>query len=132
MSGNAKKENDDASIGHYADREMAYVFLHTNNMDKALEHALAEYNRRPKNIDVNETMAWVYYNKKDYAKARTFLDAAFITQSNNPSLLCIAGLIYMKNGDTARGEELIRAGLKNDPVIPEDIKNNCLQTVAKI
>ena len=130
MSNNAKKENDDASIGHYADREMAYVYLHTGDIDKALEHALAEYNRRPKNIDVNETMAWVYYNKKDYKKALTYIDPAFATQSNNPSLVCIAGLIYMKNGDTAKGEQLIQAGLLNDPVIPEDIKNNCLQTLA--
>ena len=131
MSNNAKKENDDASIGHYADREMAYVYLHTGNIAKALEHALAEYNRRPKNIDVNETMAWVYYNKKDYKKALTYIDPAFATHSNNPSLVCIAGLIYMKNGDTGKGEQLIQAGMLNGPVIPEDIKNNCLQTLAK-
>ncbi|MEO8770237.1 MAG: hypothetical protein ABI402_09140 [Ferruginibacter sp.] len=131
MTNNSKKENDDASIGHYADREMAYVYLHTGNIDKSLEHALAEYNRRPKNIDVNETMAWVYYNKKDYAKALTYIAPAFITQSNNPSLVCIAGLIYMKNGDTNKGEQLIQAGLLNNPVISDDIKNNCLQTLAK-
>jgi tetratricopeptide (TPR) repeat protein len=131
MSNNAKKENDDASIGHYADREMAYVYLHTGNIDKALEHALAEYSRRPKNIDVNETMAWVYYNKKDYAKALTYINPAFATQSNNPSLVCIAGLIYIQLGDTTKGQQLIQAGLLNDPVIPEDIKNNCEQTLAK-
>ncbi|MEO6667904.1 MAG: hypothetical protein ABIN36_00425 [Ferruginibacter sp.] len=131
MSNNAKKENNDASIGHYADREMAYVYLHTGNIDKALEHALAEYNRRPKNIDVNETMAWVYYNKKDYAKALTHINQAFVTQSNNPSLVCIAGLIYMQHGDTAKGQQLIQEGLLNDPVIPEDIKIKCTQSLAK-
>ncbi|MEO7524261.1 MAG: hypothetical protein ABIT58_09215 [Ferruginibacter sp.] len=131
MSNNAKRENNDASIGHYADREMAYVYLHTGNLDKALEHALAEYNRRPKNIDVNETMAWVYYNKKDYAKALTYIAPAFSTQNNNPALLCIAGLIYVKNGDTSKGQQLIESGLQNNPLISEEIRNNCLQTLAK-
>ncbi|MEO6489989.1 MAG: hypothetical protein ABIO04_08635, partial [Ferruginibacter sp.] len=126
MSKNAKKENDDASIGHYADREMAYVYLHTGMLDKALEHALAEYNRRPKNIDVNETMAWVHYSRKEYAKAEGFLNAAFTTKSNNPSLKCIAGLIYLKNGKTDLGREMIEAGLKNEPVIPMDIRNESL------
>ena len=27
------------------------------------------YNRRPSNIEVNETLAWAYYNKKEYDKA---------------------------------------------------------------
>ncbi len=131
MTSNAGKENDDASIGHYADREMAYVYLHTGNLDKALEHALAEYNRRPKNIDVNETVAWVYYNKKDFAKAATYLKNCFVTESTSPSLQCIAGLIYLKTGNTVKGEEMIQSGLKNDPLIPADIKNNCLQVLAK-
>jgi hypothetical protein len=44
--------------------------------DKALEHALMEYNRRPNNIDVNETVAWVYYNLGDYNKAVQYISAA--------------------------------------------------------
>jgi tetratricopeptide (TPR) repeat protein len=131
MSSNAKNENNDASIGHYADREMAYVYLHTGNTDKALEHALAEYNRRPQNIDVNETVAWVYYNRKDYAKAKLFIDKAFITHSINPSLLCIAGLINIKTGEVVKGEEMIQSALKNDPVIPFDLRNDCFPLLAK-
>ena len=123
MSNNAKIENSDAGIGHYADREMAYVYLHTDNFDKALEHATAEYKRRPKNIDVNETMAWVYYKMGDYAKAQTYIDAAFITNTQNPVLLCTAGLIFAKAGNKEKGKTLLKAGLKNNPVMPEDIRN---------
>ena len=57
------------SSGHYADKEMAYAYLAVDNYDKAIEHALLEYNRRPDNIDANETVAWVYYKKSDYSES---------------------------------------------------------------
>jgi tetratricopeptide (TPR) repeat protein len=47
LSEEAEAANSDETIGHYADRELAYAYLKVNNKDKALEHALAEYNRRP-------------------------------------------------------------------------------------
>ena len=43
--------------------------LKIDQFEKALEHALAEYNRRPKNIDVNETVAWVYHQKRRESKS---------------------------------------------------------------
>ena len=46
----AKQSNlamKDESIGHYSDRELAYAYLAVNDKDKALEHAMLEYNRRP-------------------------------------------------------------------------------------
>jgi tetratricopeptide (TPR) repeat protein len=89
---------NDENIGHYADRELAYAYLKVNNYDKALEHALLEYNRRPDNIDVNETVAWVYYCKKQYQEALPYLRTAMKTHSENPVLLYRAGLIYGKAG----------------------------------
>lgn len=90
----AEKKND--SSGHYSDRELAYAYLKVTNYDKALEHALLEYNRRPDNIDVNETLAWVYYCKGDYAKAVPYIKTAMKTNSRNPTLLRRADLIYAK------------------------------------
>lgn len=87
------------NIGHYADRELAYAYLKINNYDKALEHALLEYNRRPDNIDVNETVAWMYYCKKQYAEALPYLRVALKTHSKNPVLLYRAGLIYASTGN---------------------------------
>jgi tetratricopeptide (TPR) repeat protein len=87
---------NDENIGHYADRELAYAYLKINNYDKALEHALLEYNRRPENIDVNETVAWAYYCKKQYQEALPYLQTALKTHSQNPDLLYHAGLIYAK------------------------------------
>jgi tetratricopeptide (TPR) repeat protein len=98
MTKDAQQGQNDENIGHYADRELAYAYLKTNNYDKALEHALLEYNRRPENIDVNETVAWVYYCKGEYAKALPFIKVALKTNSKNPTLLYRAGLIFEKTG----------------------------------
>jgi tetratricopeptide (TPR) repeat protein len=99
LSKDAQSGQNDENIGHYADRELAYAWLKTGNYDKALEHAMLEYNRRPENIDVNETVAWVCYNKGEYAQALPYLTMALRTGTRNPVVLCHAGLIYAANGN---------------------------------
>ncbi|MHA4812533.1 tetratricopeptide repeat protein [Flavitalea flava] len=108
----ASQQNE--NIGHYADRELAYAYLKVNNYNKALEHALLEYNRRPDNIDVNETVAWTYYCRKEYAQALPYLKVALRTHSKNPVLLCRAGLIYAKVGDRSQAKTLLQQGLAGD------------------
>ncbi|MBK9981913.1 MAG: tetratricopeptide repeat protein [Saprospiraceae bacterium] len=119
----------DQNIGHYADRELAYAYLKTNQPDKALEHAMMEYNRRPDNIDVNETLAWVYYKKDDLNYAKKYIEVAMKTGSKNPTLLCRAGLIYGKSGDAAKGKELITAALDKNPGINEQLKREAQKFV---
>ncbi len=132
MNKNAQMSIDDPTIGHYSDKELAYAYLQNNNYNKALEHALAEYNRRPKNIDVNETLAWVYYKRNEMEKAQTYLDAAFVTHSKNPMLLCTAGLIYAKTGNTEKGKMMLGLGLKHDPVMQQDIKKESTEALQKL
>ena len=115
------------SSGHYADKEMAYAYLAVNNYDKALEHALLEYNRRPNNIDVNETVAWVYYNKGDFAKAQSYIKKALQTNCKNPVLLCHAGLIYVKAGDRSTAKSYFQSALKNNPNISPLLKAEAKQ-----
>ena len=122
MSEEAKAGEKDDNIGHYADRELTHIFLKTGDYDNALKHAMAEYNRRPDNIDVNETMAWVYYHKEEYDKALSFIETALKTNSKNPTLLCRAGLIYAKAGDNAKAKEMLTAILQKDTSIDELLK----------
>jgi len=117
MNAAAANEKKDDSSGHYSDRELAYAYLKVNQFGKALGHALLEYNRRPENIDVNETLAWVYYSKGDYAKALPFAKVALKTNSQNPTLLCRMGLIYFKNNDKLTAAKLLKAGLAAHPNI---------------
>ena len=118
----AQSGRDDINIGHYADRELAHAYLKMKDYDKALDHAFTEYNRRPENIDVNETLAWVYYNRGEYVKALPYIQVAMKTKSKNPTLLCRAGLIYSKAGDKKMAKSLLKEGLEKNPNITRTLK----------
>jgi tetratricopeptide (TPR) repeat protein len=120
------------SSGHYADKEMAYAYLAVNRYDKAIEHALLEYNRRPNNIDANETVAWVYYRQNDYVKAKTFIKTALQTGCENPTLLCHAGLIYAKIGDRSMARKYFEQALKNNPGISLLLKKEAEQALNRL
>jgi tetratricopeptide (TPR) repeat protein len=101
---------------------MAHAYLGVNNYEKSLEYALQEYDRRPENIEVNETVAIVYYAKGEYAKALPYIEVALKTNCKNPELLCHAGLIYAKSGDKAKANMLLKEAMKNDPLISVSLK----------
>lgn len=110
----SKHATDDAAQpdkGHYADKELAYAYLKMGDTDNALLHATREWNRRPDNIDVNECLAWVYFQKNDFANAAKYMEKALKTNSQNPRLLIRAGQIFEKNGDSIRGNTLIKKAL---------------------
>ncbi|HLG41169.1 MAG TPA: tetratricopeptide repeat protein, partial [Chitinophagaceae bacterium] len=130
MSDDAKQGEQNDNIGHYADRELAHIFLKTGDYEKALGHAVAEYNRRPENIDVNETMAQVYYGKGDYPKALSFLEVAMKTKSNSPTLLAYAGLIYAKTGAPAKAKSLLDVFAVKNYNISESLRTE-VQSVLK-
>jgi tetratricopeptide (TPR) repeat protein len=118
----------DENIGHYADRELAYAYLKVNKYDQALEHALLEYNRRPDNIDVNETVAWVYYCKKQYAEALPYLRTALRTHNENPVLLYRAGLIYAKTGKLNEAKTMLKKAMSSDSNIAMLLKKEGFET----
>ena len=132
LSNDAKKGNNDDNIGHYADRELAYAYLRVNDFDKALEHAMLEYNRRPENIDVNETVAWVNYYKGDFANAAKYINVALKTKCKNPVLLCRAGLIYNKAGNKQMAKTLLQQGLANNPYITPQLKEESNRTLQSL
>jgi tetratricopeptide (TPR) repeat protein len=119
---NFSSAGGDKNSGQNEDHEMAHAYLGVNNYEKALEYALLEYNRRPENIEVNETVAIVYYAKGGYSKALPYIETALKTNCKNPELLCHAGLIYAKSGDNAKAKMLLKEALKMDPVIPLSLK----------
>jgi tetratricopeptide (TPR) repeat protein len=108
--------------GHYADKELAYAYIKEGDLDKAEEHAQTEYERRPKNIDVCEAMAWVKYKKGDYAEANKMINVSLKTGSKNPVLLCRAGLIKIKAGEKAAGEALIKKSFEMNPFLDPMLK----------
>ncbi|MBC7384050.1 MAG: transposase [Bacteroidia bacterium] len=107
--------NEDAASGHYADMELAIAYLHTGEHENALKHASIEYNRRPTNIDVNATMAWVLYKKGDYVKAKKYLNTAMQMKTQNANLLYKAAVIESAAGDKKLGQELAAKAKKINP-----------------
>ncbi len=110
------------SINHHADKELAYVYLMKNDYDRALQHAKTEYSRRPDNIDVNDALAWVYYQSGEVQKALPYMEKALRTQCKNPVLLCHAGLIYTKSGNKEKGKMVLTQALAADPNIDPVLK----------
>ncbi|MFZ7114445.1 MAG: tetratricopeptide repeat protein [Bacteroidota bacterium] len=108
-------DESEESHGHYADKELAFAYLDAYDYNKALKHALIEYNRRPDNIDVEQTLGWVYYKLGKYDKANEYISQAMRTNSKNPVLLFQAGLIKKKAGQIAAGKKLIDQALQTNP-----------------
>jgi tetratricopeptide (TPR) repeat protein len=92
----ATDEKAAAEKGHYADKELAYVYLKLGDTKMALEHATREWMRRPDNIEANECLAWVYFQKNDFAQAKMYIERALKTNSKDPVLLERAALIKAK------------------------------------
>lgn len=107
--GNGKE--GDKGHGHYSDRELALLYLKTYQYDLALQHALTEYSRRPLNVDVNQTLAWVRYRRGEYMDANEKIDIALKTHSQNPLLLFQAGLIKAKAIGLSQGKVFIQQSL---------------------
>jgi tetratricopeptide (TPR) repeat protein len=119
----------DPAAGHYTDKELAYAYLKIGDTERALEHALAEYNRRPENIDVNETVAWVYYKQGKFAHALPYMQHALRTNCKNPTLLCHAGLVYAKGNQNEKAKALLTEALKNNPSIAVALKAEAAQVL---
>ncbi|MGQ0830002.1 MAG: tetratricopeptide repeat protein [Bacteroidota bacterium] len=124
----SNEEESSSAHGHYADKELAYVYLKIGDTGKALKHALLEYKRRPGNIDVCETMAWVHYKKGDYKEANKYVTIALRTNSKNPVLLCHAGLIKIKSGEQQKGKAMIKEAFETNPFMADiELKTEALK-----
>ena len=86
-----------AEKGHYADKELAYIYLKMGDTKLALEHATREWMRRPENIEANECLAWVYFKNNDFAQAKMYIERAAKTNSKDPVLLERKAQIMAKN-----------------------------------
>jgi tetratricopeptide (TPR) repeat protein len=128
LNANAQAAIANQNLGHYADKELAYAYLKIKDNDKALEHAMLEYNRRPNNIDVNETVAWVYYCRGDYAKAVPYINVAMRTHSKNPVLLSRAALIYYKSGNQQLARTTIAQTSLQNPYIDQPLRIEAQKT----
>lgn len=96
LSKHANDDKAEAEKGHYADKELAYIYLKIGDTKKAEEHATREWMRRPENIEANECLAWVFFQKGDFTPAKMYIERALKTNSKDPLLLERAAQIKAK------------------------------------
>ncbi|GAB2581041.1 tetratricopeptide repeat protein [Spirosoma areae] len=111
----AKMLDDDARSGHAVDLELCKLYIKSGQLDSAMVYGLKEYQKRPKNIDVNQAMAWVFYKQNDLKKAQQHMQVALRTGKKDPELLQQAGAIELALGNAAQGNKLIAAARKTNP-----------------
>ena len=97
---------DDSKSGHYVDMELAMIYLKLNNKEAALKHAQTEYDRRPMNIDVNQTLAWVLFKSDKIDEAKKHMDMALKTGKQNALLFERAAQIEKAVGNNAKSAEM--------------------------
>jgi len=88
-----------------------------NKYELAYNSASIEHSRRPKNIDVNETLAWASYHNQKYKEAQYYILKALNTGSKNAELLYKAGLILEKNNHPLIAKTYFKNAMQVNPTI---------------
>ncbi len=109
----------DKSLGHYSDMELAQLYLKTNQLDKALQHAKSEQLRRPENIDACETLAKVLFKMGKANESAPLLETALRTNSQKPERLLLAGKVKIALGQQAEGEVLVARAMALKPYMEQ-------------
>ena len=98
------------------------------DLDKAERMIAICVRQQPDNDTALDTYAWVFFKKKDYAKAKEMIDRALAIEVNDPQsdVLHHAGDIYYMNGDPESALEFWEEALKLDPdnkLLRKKVKN---------
>lgn len=128
-----EKENAKETLAkHNGNRELATAKLNVGKLDEALENAKIDLAMRPENVDANELMAWIYYNKGDFVNAKIHADKMLKTNTKNANTLYKAAIIYAAAGELAKGQTLKTQALAInqhiDPKITDQDTSTTLST----
>jgi uncharacterized protein HemY len=92
---------------------LAYT-LAADNPDEALKFAQLAVERNPDGAYVQDTLGWIYYRKGLYTMAVRYLKTA-VDKESTPRRQFHLGMSYLKTGDQAAGQKLVREALAKDP-----------------
>ena len=110
---------DDVAHGHNMNLEYAEVYLNlTGELDKALDYAQREYERRPDNIDVNRMLSTIYLLQGNYDKSQEHATVAARTGSRHPDLELTQGLLALHKGDQVEAKRLLASSKASQPNPP--------------
>jgi tetratricopeptide (TPR) repeat protein len=104
---------------------LAYLLAdHTNQTDEALKYAQKAKELAPNDINVEDTLGWVYFKKGVYGVALQHLEAAVNRDGENVMQGTAIrryhlAMAYTRTGDQAKAAKTLSAALKLNPSLPE-------------
>lgn len=81
------------------------------DFDLAFIYAERAKNIYPENVDINKVLSLIYYKLGKYGDASYYLNKANSIQANDPSLMCLSGLLKCKTGNSQEGIVIIKRAM---------------------
>ncbi len=101
--------------GWNVDKEFArFCADHEINLPEALERARAEYERRPKNIEVLDVLAWTIYKAVGARNAVPYIEKALQMKTTNATVSYHAGIIFSSAGMTEKARPYLERTLQSN------------------
>lgn len=94
-----------------------YLAENDQDLDLAERYSAICVRANPENDTAIDTYAWIFYKKKDYVKAKEWIDQAVSLEEEKPQsdVLHHAGDIYFMNQQVAKAVDFWEKALKLDP-----------------
>ncbi len=94
-----------------------YLAEEGRDLDRAETMSAICVRANPENDTALDTYAWIFFRKKDYGRAKEFIDRALAVEGNTPAadVLSHAGDIYYFYGDRQQALEFWQQALKLSP-----------------
>lgn len=94
-----------------------YLSVEGRDLDKAEAMSAITIEKEPENANSLDTYAWIMFKKKDYARAKEYIDRAMQSEedSNSAELWEHAGDIYFMNGEPEQALEYWQRAIEINP-----------------
>ena len=115
LHNSATNHSHGGSVHAHGHAQLAHFYAdHDRNLDEALRQAELAYGTY-KNVYVADTLAWCYYQKGDYEKARKLIRKAL--QHNTPDAMFLyhAGMVCSKTGEIGAAQKYLYQALSLNP-----------------
>lgn len=95
-----------------AANNLAMIYLETGgDLDTALRMALRARERLPLHPAANDTVGWLYYNKRMAAEAIPYLELSVTQDGANATYHFHAGMAYWRKGETLKAQQALQKAL---------------------
>lgn len=95
---------------------LAYMHAETGgDLDLALRYAETAKRKAPTNLQIDDTLGWIYIKKNLNDNALVIFRNLVKKQPDNPTFRYHLGIAYAQRGDTAKAKEELNAALRSNP-----------------